>query len=100
MVMLACDLTTAGRPVIGRSGFREQDSSRAGRHESAVAAPGSASLKPQPTGQSGRLRPVCPPLGASARLYGSPPHPPLALTHPLYSYLPGRHMAPRYGWSV
>ena len=57
MVMLACDLTTAGRPVIGRSGFREQDSSRAGCHESAVAAPGSASLnlsRPADLGGSGR----------------------------------------------
>jgi hypothetical protein len=102
VVMSACHLTAPGRPVIGRPSFRKQDSNRAGCHEPAVAAilfPGSALLKSRLTDRSGRLRPVCPPLGASARPYGNPPHPPPAQAHPLHLYLLGWHSVPLYGWS-
>jgi hypothetical protein len=102
VVMLACDLTTPGRPIIGRPSFLKQDSDRAGCHEPTVAAtrfPTSVSLKPRPTDRSGRLRPVCPPLGPQRVRTARPPHPPPAQAHPFYLYLLGWHSAPLYGWS-
>jgi hypothetical protein len=96
VVMLACDLTTPGRPVIGRLA----SANRTPAGLAAMSRPSRHPVRPRSNLSRPAVRPVCPPLGASARLYGTPPHLPLALAHPLYSYLPGQHGAPRYEWPV